>query len=449
MLLNPFARIGLSFTVTLFVLNFCPDFTIAAFVTAAVCFLLCLFWKRLPGRQGSAIAFFSAMTAALLFFGTQGLYWTPACLLDGQTMTICGEATGEESPCGEYGTLTVLRTDSGERVRLCTKEKMNLNPGDRVRFVGKLHADNAWSNRAERAFLYCWAPKNISVQKTQTVRLRDVPQYMRRTLFDRIVSLVGKENGAVAAAMVTGDKSLVSDDIRNAFSVSGISHTIAVSGLHMNLVVLALYRFLSFLFRTRRRFCALLCIAAAWLYAAVADFTPSAVRACVTTSVFLGGIALYRKANPYNSLGLAAFLILLCNPYAVCDLSFELSFSAAFGLIWLGEKMRAFQPFARVKPKALKKALTAVYDAVSVTLCATVSCMPVYVWQNFDVTCACFFTNAATFFAVPPVLVTGLISALPNQKNWAGIAKTVTATKYDLEVSTSGLKSASSEDDEK
>ncbi len=432
MLLNPFARIGLSFAVTLFVLNYCPDFTTAAFITAAVCFALCLLVRQLPGRDGSAVVFLSAVMATLLFAGTQGVYWAPACALDGQAVAVSGEATGEIAPCGEYGYLSVLRTDSGERVQFCTKEKPDLQPGDKVSFYGKLSADNAWTNRAERVFLCCWYPKNISVQKTQTVRLVDAPKYMRQFLFERISDLVGEENGAVAAAMITGDKSLVTQDIRRAFSVSGISHTIAVSGLHMNLLVMLLYRLLSRIFRTQRRACAAVCMVVAWFYAAVADFTPSAVRACVMTCVFLGGIVFYRKANSYNSLGLAAFVILLCNPYAVCDLSFELSFSATLGLIWFGEKFSAFEPFARVKPKLVQKALTAVYRSVMITLCATISCMPVYAWQDFDVTCACFFTNAAIFFAVPSVLITGLSAVLPGAVGRVSAALCRICTKYIL-----------------
>ena len=415
MIKNPFACIGLSFAATLFTLNLLPDFTLVLFAASAVCLGLCLFLKSLPERGSAAVLFLGVMAAAVLFTATQKAVWEPALAMDRQTGTLSGTATGETSVNAEQGRyFSVIRTDEGLKVTIVTNENYDLEPGDRVTFTGKLYADQTWSRRAGRVFLTCWYPKNLTVQQAQRNWARDWPFYARRFLIERITQQVGGEAGDAAAAMVTGEREGLSDETYTAFRRAGVAHIIAVSGLHMNLIVLALYGFLRRALHVRRQLGAAVSIAAAWAYAAAADFTPSAVRACIMVCAFFGAMLFHRRISPLNSLGLAAFSILLFNPYAVCSASFELSFAATLGLLTIGRKLLAANPFDRVKFKLLRGVLKALYATLAITFSATVGCLPVYLFLGIDATFASFVTNLATFFAVAPALITGLFTALPG-----------------------------------
>ena len=107
-------------------------------------------------------------------------------------------------------------------------------------------------------------------------------------------------------------------------------------------------------------------------------------------------------------------MILLFNPYAVCSASFELSFAATLALVTVGRRLLAMNPFARVRLTPLRKILTAVYAALAVTFSANIGCLPVFLFLGIDATFACFVSNLATFFAVAPALITGLLTALPG-----------------------------------
>ena len=413
MIQNPFARIGLGFAATLFVLNLNPELTVVAAASAAVCLGICLLARGRNDRGGAALLLLSVMAAAVLFAAAQKTVWEPALAMDRQTVSLRGEATGEAYGSEDHS-FTVVRTEQGQKVTLVTKENLDLKPGDRVSFYGKLYADQPWLSRAGRVFLTCWYPKELTVQRLEKARVRDWPYVARCFLIERITQRVGGQPGAAAAAMVTGEKEGLSDETYGAFKSAGISHVIAVSGLHMNLLMLALFQLLRRGLHMKRRPCAAVCIAAAWIYAAVADFTPSAVRACLMLSAFLGGVLFHRRVSPLNSLGLAAALILLFNPYAVCSASFELSFAATLALVTIGRRLLAMDPFARVRLTPLRKILTAVYAALAVTFSANIGCLPVFLFLGIDATFACFVSNLATFFAVAPALITGLLTALPG-----------------------------------
>ncbi len=415
MIRRPFACLGLCFTVTLFVLNLLPDFTPVVLAATAICLGLCLALRRMPERGKAAMIVFGVAAAAALFTAAQKTVWEPALAMDRHTGVFHAAATGETSTNEEKQRFfSVVRTEQGQKLVLVTDRDYDLRPGDRVTFRGKVYAKQPWAGRAGRAFLTCWHPEELAIQRAERNLLRDWPYDARRFLTERITGRVGGEAGKVAAAMATGFKDELADETYGAFKNAGLVHVIAVSGLHMNLIVLAFYQVLRRVFRTGRRVSAAICLAAAWAYAAVAAFTPSAVRACIMISAFLGAVLFRRRVSPLNSLGLAAFLILLVNPYAVCSASFELSFAATLALLTVGRKLLAFDPFEKLPLRLPRKALRAVYAALVVTFSANVGCLPVFLFLGIDATYACFVSNLTTFFAVAPALISALLTALPG-----------------------------------
>ncbi len=415
MIRSPFACLGLCFTATLFVLNLLPDFTPVVLAAAAVCLGLCLALRRLPERSKAAMILFGVAAAAALFTAAQKTTWEPALAIDRHTGVFHAAATGEVTVNEEKQCcFSVVRTDDGQKIRLVTKENHDLKPGDRVTFYGKVYAGQPWQSRAGRAFLNCWYPKDLVVERAERIRPRDWPYEARRFLTERITGRVGGEAGKVAAAMATGFKDELADETYGAFKSAGLTHVIAVSGLHMNLIVLALYRLLWRRFRIRQRVSAAICLAAAWAYAAVAAFTPSAVRACIMISAFLGAVLFRRRVSALNALGLAAFLVLLVNPYAVCSASFELSFAATLALLTVGRRLLAFDPFEKLPLRLPRKALRTVYAALAVTFSANVGCLPVFLFLGIDATYACFVSNLTAFFAVASALISALLTALPG-----------------------------------
>ena len=132
-------------------------------------------------------------------------------------------------------------------------------------------------------------------------------------------------------AMALGWRTGLSGDVAASFMQSGTMHLFAISGLHVALVagiMLGLLR----VCRLGRQGAAALVIPLLWFYAGATGWQPSAVRATVMMTLLLGGWVLKRPVNVLNSLGLAAFLILLWDPQQIFRASFQLSFVVVFSL---------------------------------------------------------------------------------------------------------------------
>lgn len=156
---------------------------------------------------------------------------------------------------------------------------------------------------------------------------------------DRLVITIEKsglsrENRALAIAMLCGERSYLPEELSEAFASTGIAHVLAVSGLHIGIVAaIALWLLfpLNFLGLYKMRYVA--AAATAWVFTIMAGAPASAVRAAVMTSFCLVAYALERKNSSLNALLGAAFLILLADSHAICDIGAQLSFTCVAALI--------------------------------------------------------------------------------------------------------------------
>ena len=143
--------------------------------------------------------------------------------------------------------------------------------------------------------------------------------------------------GAVVRAMTSGDRSGLTPELRSAYARSGMSHLLAVSGLHTGIVFLLVnwaLRWLA-LFRRGHLLRDLSAVCAVWSYVAAAGFPPSAVRAAVMCSLLQSAVASGSEYVASNALAAAAFGMLLWNPAWIADIGFQLSFVAVAAiLLW-------------------------------------------------------------------------------------------------------------------
>lgn len=170
---------------------------------------------------------------------------------------------------------------------------------------------------------------------TEGVRVRAV--LFRRNIIRKYQEWGLQDNAlAVASAVSLGEKRALSDGLREIYSTSGVSHVLAVSGLHVGIMCWFLYLiFPSFLFRRREWMRELLVIGIMWVYAFVIGFPVSMTRALIMFSIIAVCRSVDRESSALNSLGVSALLMLAANPSALFDMSFQLSFSAVLFIVIL------------------------------------------------------------------------------------------------------------------
>jgi len=132
--------------------------------------------------------------------------------------------------------------------------------------------------------------------------------------------------------MLLGEKGFIPPYLKEVFTEAGIMHILAVSGLHVGIIAMALLFFLNMLrLPNKPKLFTLMLILI--MYASITGFRPSVLRATIMFILLIGGKLLNRSRNLNISLFFAAFLILLCNPLILYDAGFLLSFMVTFSII--------------------------------------------------------------------------------------------------------------------
>lgn len=140
----------------------------------------------------------------------------------------------------------------------------------------------------------------------------------------------------IASALIIGDKGLLSKETKKSFSSAGAMHVLAVSGLHVGIVLVLLMFFFSLIPRVLSRKRALvISLIIIWFYAGVTGFSPSVLRATIMFTILSSSILLGRKSNNLNTLFFSAFLMLVWNPLFLFNIGFQLSYLAMIGIFTL------------------------------------------------------------------------------------------------------------------
>ena len=202
----------------------------------------------------------------------------------------------------------------------------------------------------------------------------------------RIVHNLGKgdfskEPMAIVQAMFLGQKQELSQALIHNYKNAGLMHILAISGLHIGILLLILkwvtQPLLIFKKGYQIQFFMLICIL--WFYAFLIGFTPSAVRAVTMFSAVLVGTTFKRKIKVQNSLVISLFILLLLNPGYLMQVGFQMSYMAVFFIV-------GFQPliFKMVSPK--NSFLKYFWRLISVTLAAQLGVLPLslYYFHEFS-----------------------------------------------------------------
>lgn len=184
------------------------------------------------------------------------------------------------------------------------------------------------------------------------------------------------DRAALASGLLTGNKKDVSPQMIRDFRRSGLSHVLAVSGLHLAVILGAIEFVLKRIGISKLIRCIILSLASVGLLV-LAGFSPSACRSVLMLMCAYLCFTLSRESDALTSLGFAGFLILFLSPKTVLSLSFWLSFLATFGLVtWLSIIPSSSSVTRRPRSIWLRGILRIglkIWSAVSIAFCANIS----------------------------------------------------------------------------
>lgn len=212
----------------------------------------------------------------------------------------------------------------------------------------------------------------------------------------------------VIAAMALGDKRMIDKAERELFSQAGVSHILALSGLHIGIIMTML---LSLMYFQRRTVIQLMAITAVWLFVMLVGMPVSAVRAALMLTIWFAiRTFLKRKQNPLNILGTAIIVLILINPYVVYDISFQLSVIAVFAILIASPYITGNNPFMRKTEyaflrnhKITRKVLEWTWNLTGISIVAQIATAPITVY---------LFGQYPTFFLLSNFIVIPLATLI-------------------------------------
>lgn len=255
---------------------------------------------------------------------------------------------------------------------------------------------------AKGVYILLYQRGEPSYDEANAGAMRYLPQRIARKLGETIEQSYGEREGAFLRALLLGDKKYLDEEDASNLSEVGLSHVMAVSGLHCCFLASLIGALMGG--RQRKLRCAVT-IPLVFLYAFVTGLTPSILRACIMISMGMIAPLLGRDNDSPTSISFALLLILLKNPFAIASISLQLSFSAVAGIIFLTPKLTAL---ARGKHKLLR----AVMLSFSTTLGAMVFSTPLAGYYFGTLSIVSLLSNLLCLWLVSIVFALGLVSVI-------------------------------------
>ncbi len=305
------------------------------------------------------------------------------------------------------------------QVFLYTSEPIQIDYGDRMNICGRLSSPLASTNPGVFDYQRYLSHRNVhslfSVYKSEDIErlgkarisiFRSIIAKIRKRIDYIIKSNLPQLESSILAGVMLGERGGLPRQIQGVFADAGVLHTLAVSGLHVGLVLFIFYAFFRVI-GIPKKTTYFLTIIVVIVYAQVAGGRPSAIRASIMATCGLVAILLERDKHLYNSLALAAFIILLFNPFTLFDVGFQLSFMATLGILYLTPHFLDY--FRLGKPR---RVITYILTSLAVSAGALVGVYPIIAFYFNKISLIALISNILVVPQVAVIISLGFASSI-------------------------------------
>ena len=303
---------------------------------------------------------------------------------------VCEEITYKDKSAEYLIQTTAVDSNSvNTKIRYTGYSENDVREFDCVKLHVKAYTENNEQNIGHRILLKAYETSPYCLTPTGESRftLYKYAVDMRKNIREALNKLLPRECAGLSRAVLLGDKYALDDNDLRDFRQTGTSFLIVVSGLHLSIAV-AVAMLIMRRFTKRRVLLSIGAIAAVICFAALTGFNYSVIRAGISMIIYQIGRIFLRNSDPLNSLGFAALVITIPNPYAVGDLGLLMSFSATFGIILWNRKIYEYiikklhfekLPYKKRFQLGIKRTLHFLANLFAVSLSASIWIIPITV----------------------------------------------------------------------
>lgn len=340
-----FAHIGFSAAITLIVLNLLEiKYVFVIAIGLAVIFTASLVLPVFRRAMVVPVCTASAIIACTLFLCFYNGTAAPQLALEHKQADVSFYIIDTENYDGEYYTYTVKTTSIKEtgapqNIKMHLKSKVSIDAEPYRVINSKITifsvGDSGFSSYGYwgKGIFLSGTLSEYSVTDKQINSPWKYVLSLRGDIINTLSANIGGDSGALAVALLTGNKMKISDESYNNFKYAGASHIMAVSGFHLT-VLIGIIVFILKRLHINDKCISIVSVFSVLLVIGLAGFSKSVIRAGIMMLVMTGAKLINRRADALNSLGISVFLICL-NPFAVTDIGAQLSILSVLSLLTL------------------------------------------------------------------------------------------------------------------
>lgn len=287
--------------------------------------------------------------------------------------------------------------------------------GDRVRATGEIRLPHGYQNPGQIDTALLLRTDGITATLSTGKSGVDIAPVENTAVLERFAAdvrahyrqsmenVMPKEDAAAIFAMLFGGYEGIKEELLESFTVTGIVHILSVSGSHVSLLA-AVTALLCRLFHLPARASAGLVIAVIAFYCVLAGLVPPVIRSGIMGGLAFLAFALGRENDSRRLLILTGFFMLLWQPLLLGHISFQLSFLATAGLLFLGPSLRNW--FCRLKMPDVLAA------GFAVTTAAQLATLPVLAWYFNQLSISSLLANLIVVPIVEGMIIIGLFGGI-------------------------------------
>lgn len=286
----------------------------------------------------------------------------------------------KESEYSKSFTGKLVKNYSSENI---TNTKLNikfnsniqLNKGDIVKLIGEYEDTNYYKNEGNFNYRNYLKKDNIygnlKVSKIEIVKKNNnIINNLNIKIKEKIKNNYSNQTANFIETIILGDKTNLSDIVKEEFSNSGLSHLLAISGMHIAIIILISNAILDHIIKNYKIKNILLLIIII-IYATIINLSSSSARAIIMAILHIISKLIYKKDNFLVNISLASLILLIINPYNLIDSGFQLSFIASLGIVIILPKIEKLE----LKNKILKY----IYVSLLVSISANILILPIII----------------------------------------------------------------------
>lgn len=301
-------------------------------------------------------------------------------------------------------------------ILIYTKSLPSYIYGDRIRVAGNLQSPPQLEGFDYRAYLARQGIYSImSYPYIEPIGSGGLP-HLRERLARSLASALHEPQCSLAQAFLLGLRRSIPGSLLDAFRRSGTTHLIAISGLNIAILAGQALTTSAWLFGRQRPIYIMVAFGTIWLYTLLAGMSPPTLRAAIMFTLYLLALWAGRPRSVLPPLFLAAAVMVGISPRLLQDVSFQLSFAAVAGVIFIALPLShtlhgrfTSDPTAR---KGTTRLIYPLIDSFTITLGATIATFPLIIYYFHQTSLVGLPANLLVLPAVPGTIIASLFTAV-------------------------------------